>query len=251
MQVDIRTKLLVAVIFSVLALVYQDPGVLAVIFLLNLLALVLFRVPIKIFRGFRKFIGMYAMLIVIQSFFVKSGDPLVKLGDFYFLTTGGIWYGLAIILRFLILAGSGLLLLNCNPTELTLALVKLRLPYEIVFMIQLGIRFIPVFINEIQNAFSAIQLRGVDLRKVYKRKVLKVYISFFSPVIYSAWQKAEKLAILLELRGFRKLPARTYYRDISLQRIDYIVMSLALLMAAVFVYAVTIKTCQFHLLGLK
>lgn len=251
MQLDIRTKLLVVVVFSVLALVYQGPEVLAIILLLNLLTLILFRVPVKIFSGFQKFIGMYVMLIVIQSFFVKSGDPLVKLGGFYLLTTGGIWYGIAIILRFLILAGSGLILLNCNPTELTLALVKLRLPYEIVFMVQLGIRFIPVFINEIQNTFNAIQLRGVDLRKVYKRKVIKVYISIFSPVIYSVWQKAEKLSILLELRGFRKLPARTYYRDISLQRMDYIVMGLSLLMAAALVYAVTIKTCQPHLLSLE
>jgi energy-coupling factor transporter transmembrane protein EcfT len=86
--------------------------------------------------------------------------------------------------------------------------------------------------------FNAIQLRSVDLRRVYKRKIIKVYVSIFSPMLYSVWQKAEKLSILLELRGFRKLPVRTYYRDITFGRIDYVVMVVSLLMTAIFIYAV-------------
>ncbi len=232
LQVDIRTKLLIVGLFSILALVYQNPKTLTLILLLNILSLILFKVSLTVFAGFYKFMGTYIMLIFLQSIFVKSGEPLIALGGFYLLTTDGIWYGIAIILRFLILAGSGAILLKCNPTDLTLALVKLRFPYEIVFMIQMGIRFIPVFINEIQNTFNAIQLRGVDLRRVYRKKVLRVYISIFSPILYSVWQKAEKLSILLELRGFRKLPVRTFYRDIALGGIDYVVMGLSLLITA-------------------
>ena len=226
MQVDVRTKLLIVAIFSILALVYQNPRFLAVILLLNILTLVLFRIPVNIFLGFKNFIFLYVILMVIQSLFVSSGEPLIRIGGLYILTTDGILYGLSVILRFLILAGSGLILVACNTSELLLGLVKLRIPYEIVFMIQIGIRFIPVFVGELQNIFNTIQLRGVDLRKVYKRKVLNVYISIFSPLLYSVWQKAEKLSILLELRGFRKYPARSYYRDISLKKIDYVKFSM-------------------------
>ncbi|MDO9535031.1 MAG: energy-coupling factor transporter transmembrane component T [Bacillota bacterium] len=236
MQLDIRTKLFIAAIFSVLALVYQNPIMLAIVLVLNLLALILFRMPFNIFFGFRKFIYMYVILIIIQSLFVKSGEPLIQLGNTYLLTTDGIFYGISIILRFLILAGSGLILFNCNTSELLLALVKLRIPYEIVFMIQVGIRFIPQFTNELQNIFNGIQLRGVDLRKVYKRKVIRVYISIFTPLIYSVWQKAEKLSILLELRGFRKFPTRTYYREIFLKKIDYVVISFVLIITVAIVY---------------
>lgn len=236
MRVDVRVKLLIVAIFSALALVYQKPLFLALLLALNLFTLLLFRIPVGAFLEFRKFLGMYAVLIVIQSLFVQSGEPLVQLGHLSLLTTGGMVYGLSIILRFLVLAGSGLILVGCNTSELLLGLVKLRLPYEVVFMIQLGIRFIPVFINELNNIFSTIQLRGVDLRKVYTRKVLKVYISIFTPLIYSVWQKAEKLSILLELRGFRRCPTRTYYREISLQTADYAVCGLALAAAAVLIY---------------
>ncbi|NMB40765.1 MAG: energy-coupling factor transporter transmembrane protein EcfT [Firmicutes bacterium] len=236
MQVDIRTKLLIVAIFSVLALTYQDPRALAVIFLLNILTLLAFRVSFNIFVSLKNFIFMYFVLMIIQSFFVRSGEPLIKLGGMYLLTTGGILYGLSIILRFLILAGSGLILVDHNAAELLLGLVKLRVPYEIVFMIQVGIRFIPVFIGELQNVFNTIQLRGVDLRKVYKRKVLRVYVSIFSPLLYSVWQKAEKLSILLELRGFRRFPTRSYYRDISMKKSDYVIICLALVITAALVY---------------
>lgn len=236
MKVDIRTKLLIVALFSILALAYQDPRMLAIILALNLMTVTLFRIPLSTFFKFKKFLSMYIILIIVQSFFVQGGDPLIKLGNLYFLTTEGILYGLSIILRFFILVGSGIILWQCNTAELLLALVKMRIPYEIVFMTQLGMRFIPVFINELQNIFNVIQLRGVDLRKVYKRKVINVYLSIFTPLIYSVWQKAEKLSILLELRGFRKSPTRTYYRDISLHKIDYVIMALSLLVTLVIIH---------------
>jgi hypothetical protein len=64
-------------IFSVLALAYQDPRTLGIILLLNLLTVILFRVPLHIFRGFKGFIYMYAALMVIQSFFVRDGEAFI------------------------------------------------------------------------------------------------------------------------------------------------------------------------------
>lgn len=228
--------MLVAVVFSLLALIYEDPKVLGVILLLNLLVLVFFGVSVKHIRGFKSFIFMCVMLIILQSFFVKGGQPLLEIGKITLLTTEGIIYGISIILRFLILACSGLILFRCSPQELVLALVKMRFPYEVAFMVQVGIRFVPVLFEEMQNIINAIQLRGVDLRKVYKRKVLRIYLNIFSPLVYSVWQKTQKLSILLELRGFRKSPERTYYRDIALKRADYIVMSLTLVITAAFIF---------------
>ena len=235
MKLDVRTKLFFAAIFSTLALVYQNPLILALLLALNIVLLLWLRAPLHLFWGIRKFLALYLILIVIQSLFVKSGDPLVTIGSFSIVTTGGIVYGFSIIFRFLVLIGSGLIILNCNTGELLLALVKMKVPYEIVFMIQLGIRFIPVLIAEMGNIFTAIQLRGVDLRKVYKRKVVRVYTGIFTPLLYGILQKAEQLSILLELRGFRKMPDRTYYRSISMSRLDYGIIVISTLAAALFI----------------
>jgi energy-coupling factor transport system permease protein len=236
MKVDIRTKLLIVALFSLFALVFERIGVLAALLLLNLIVLRVFNVSFNGLMGIRKLIYMWLVLIMVQSFFVQTGEPVLALKGFYLLTTDGIYYGVSVVLRFLILMGSSLILINCNSTELVLALVKLRVPYEIVFMIQLGIRFMPVFISEIRDTLNGIQLRGVDLRKVYKRKVIKVYISIFSPIIYSVWKKAEKMSILLELRGFRSIPERTYYRELTLRPADYAIMGISLLIAGAFLY---------------
>ena len=238
MKVDVRTKMLVVVVFSLLALIYQNPRILGILLALNLLVLALFRVNFFLLRGFKGFVFMFSGLIVMQSFFVREGEPLWQVGEAVLLTTGGIYYGISILLRFLVLACSALLMAGCDPQELVLALVKMRVPYEVAFMIQLGIRFMPVMFEELQNIINSIQLRGVDMRKVYRRKILRFYTNLFSPLIYSVWQKTEKLAILLEMRGFRSSPERTYYRDIVLTRTDYLVMGVVLTSAFVFVFAV-------------
>ena len=235
MKLDVRTKLVIAAILSTLALVYQNTAVLAALLLMTIIALVMLKVSLHVIIDFRKFLYLYLILIVIQSLFIRGGEPLVTVGEFHLLTTESIFYGLAIILRFLILIGSGLILLNCDMSEMLLAMDRMHIPYEIVFMIQIGIRFIPVLINELNNIFDTIQLRGVDLRRVYKRKVIRVYISIFTPLLYSIWQKTEQLSILLELRGFRRYPTRTYYRTISMGAIDYTIIGLSLALAILFV----------------
>lgn len=242
MKLDVRTKLIIGAILSTLALVYQDAVVLLALMILTLAALLFLRVSLHVFLDFRKFFVLYLILVVIQSLFVRGGEPILTIGGLHLLTTESLVYGASIILRFLILAGSGLILLNCSMPEMLLAMSKMKIPYEIVFMIQIGIRFIPVLISELGNIFDTIQLRGVDLRKVYKRKVIKVYTSIFTPLIYSIWQKAEQLSILLELRGFRRYPTRTYYRTISMTAVDYAVIGLSLLIAVIFVVAVSTLT---------
>jgi energy-coupling factor transport system permease protein len=235
MKLDVRTKLVIAAILSTLALVYQTAVILAAVLLMTIIALVMLKVSLYVMIDFRKFLYLYLILIIIQSLFIRGGEPLLTIGEFHLLTTESLVYGIAVILRFLILIGSGLILLNCDMSEMLLAMDRMRIPYEIVFMIQIGIRFIPVLINELSNIFDTIQLRGVDLRRVYKRKVIRVYISIFTPLLYSIWQKTEQLSILLELRGFRRYPTRTYYRTISMGLIDYTIIGLSLSLAILFV----------------
>ncbi len=244
MKLDVRTKLVIAAILSTLALVYQNAVILAAVLLITIVALIMLKVSLHVIIDFRKFLYLYLVLIVIQSLFIKGGEPLLTIGAFHLLTTESLIYGIAIILRFLILIGSGLILLNCDMSEMLLAMDRMHIPYEIVFMIQIGIRFIPVLMNELSNIFDTIQLRGVDLRRVYKRKVIRVYISIFTPLLYSIWQKTEQLSILLELRGFRRYPTRTYYRTISMGAIDYTIIGLSLSLAILFVVFASILTSR-------
>lgn len=65
----------------------------------------------------------------------------------------------------LIIISSALLLLTAKPMELVLGLIRLKIPYEIAFMVLLAIRFLPVLVEEVQDALTAIQLRGSRSRR--------------------------------------------------------------------------------------
>ena len=102
---------------------------------------------------------------------------------------------------------------------------KIKLPYAIIFMVLLGLRFMSIIAEEIQTTLNYIQVRGVYLRKIYNKDVLVVYLNIFLPLICSVLNRAEKLAISLELRGFRKFNNRVSYRQIALSKLDYFVMA--------------------------
>lgn len=236
MKIDIRTKMLISVVSSMLALIYNDIIIMAVLFIISLLILFLFKIPIYRYGKFKKLLLLYMGLIIIQSIFVHSGEPLIVIGRYSLLTVDGLVYGGIVVLRFMIFLACGLLLLNNTNMELITALSKLKIPDEIIIMIMVGIRFFPVILEDIQSTLNFIQLRGVNLKKIYKRKVLKVYIKIFYPIVYSIWCRAEKISMLMELRGFRSYDTRVYYREIKLSKIDYAIMSFTLLGAVLFIY---------------
>lgn len=236
MKIDIRTKMLIAVVSSMLALIYNDIIAMAVLFIISLLILFLFKIPIYKYGKYKKLLLLYMGLIIIQSIFVHSGKPLIVIGNYYLLTVDGFVYGGIVVLRFMIFLASGLLLLSNTNMELITALSRLKIPDEIIIMIMVGIRFFPVILEEIQGTLNFIQLRGVNLKKVYKGKVLKVYIKIFYPIVYSIWIRAEKISMLMELRGFRSYHTRVYYREIEFSKIDYIIMSFTLFGAVLFIY---------------
>ena len=238
MKVDVRTKLFIVSIFSLLALIYQAPEALALLLLLNIITLFLFRVPLTVVPFIKKIIFFYLFLIIMQSFFVQDGTVLFSLGQYPLITTGGILYGVSIFLRFMILFCSALMIAGCRSSELLQGLTKLRLPYEVVFMIQVGIRFVPLLATEMQNTFNSLQLRGMDVRKIYKKDIIKSYCQIFSPIVYCVWDKAREFSILLELKGFRRYPERTYYYDIKMGKRDYITMMIYLIITFVFVLLV-------------
>lgn len=241
MKVDVRTKMLIAVIYSLLALIYNQIPVLALLLILSILLLILFRVPLNASSGLKTLLKMYFMFTFLQSFFVRSGEPLLAAGDIYLLTTDGLYYGMTVILRFSILLMAGLLITSCPMSELLVALSKIKLPYEIIFMVLLGIRFMPMIAGDIQTTLNHVQLRGVNLRKVYKKEVLTVYTNIFLPLVYSIWNKAEKLTILLELRGFRRHKTRVYYRQIAMGRADYLTMALSLCLTGLLLYLLKVN----------
>ena len=234
-KLDVRTKLFIVSVFTTLAICYQNIEVLFFLLLTNIAVNLLLRVSFNI-RGLNKIIYLTCSLMFIQSFFIRGGNPFISIMGINLLTTSGVFYGIRLLLRTYILLTSSLIILSCNSNELASGLTKLKVPYEIVFMLQLGTRFLPTFLEEIQTIIYAVQLRGVNLKKIYKKEVVSIYIKIFIPIVFSALQKAEKLSVTAEMRGFRYSSKRTLYNDVRMNNTDYAVISLTVLLTLAFIF---------------
>lgn len=229
-KLDPRTKMVLVVVISTLSVIITDVLWLLALLLVSLLLLLLAGMgPAMLFSRLKRFFYLFLVLLVIQSIFSPAGTPLVTVGNIHLVTVGGILKGVAVILRMLIIISSAMLLLTARPMELVLGLIRLKIPYEIAFMVLLAIRFLPVLVEEVRDALTAIQLRGVNIKEIPLGQKIRVYTYIFMPVVVSALLKAKKTAVAMEARAFRAYPRRTYLDELALSGGDYAAITAALL----------------------
>lgn len=172
----------------------------------------------------RWLLGFFLLITVLQSICYPRGQVILSIGAFDILTKGGLVQGLLFLCRILTIMLSATVLSAAGARRMIQGLVEWKVPYEIAFMVSTAIRFIPIFSEEMQNALVAIQLRGIELKKLTIRNRLKIYTYLFMPVITSMMVKAKALALAMEMRGFRIHPQRTSYIRLKLRGIDYLFM---------------------------
>src|SRR6056297_1207360 len=172
---DPRTKLIVIFFISTLGLLFTDIIMLTVVFLIGFAVSKTFKADFFIFvKRLRKIIYLFFGIIVIQSIFVKSGDVIIGLGNIKLLTDVGLKRGLGYVYRVMIIVISGSIIATCDMRKIIQGLIDLKLPYDIAFMTSLGIKFLPLLVEEIKDTFVAIQLRGIKINKLPFKKRLEI-----------------------------------------------------------------------------
>ena len=228
LKLDPRTKLFTALIFSTLAIIYSDLRILIIVLIITLISAISINKEITFLLSRLK--GLFILvagIAVLQSLLTSSGNPLLKIGDLVVLTDFGVSRGLEFLMRMGIIASSSMILVSSSSREMIQGMIKLRIPYEIAFMVSVGVRFFPVFREELIDMTNAIQLRGLDLKKIGIGKKLKAYTYLLMPITVNSLLKAKELSIAMEARAFRVYPTRTSWVDLRFSMIDYIVLSLA------------------------
>lgn len=226
MKLDPRTKLLIIICITTLALIYNTPGRLLPLFTATIILLLFFRIDlVGIWGSLRKFLPLILTLFFIQAIFLRGGQVLFSIGSVSLITDQGLAAGASVVLRLGIVGVVAVLLTSStNSRDFILGLVQWKVPYEIAFMVSVTIRFLPVLREEMSNIITAVQLRGVELKKVPWREKIGFYRSLFFPVVYGVMLKARQLSVAMEARCFRLYPRRTYLRRLNLTFTDYGVM---------------------------
>jgi energy-coupling factor transport system permease protein len=112
-----------------------------------------------------------------------------------------------------------------KPEQLGDALLCLKLPYPMVFVLITALRYIPLLRQKISRIRESQLARGIDLRPRWRN--WPNLTALLVPLLVQSFILSDQLAIAMEIRGFgqRQRSLRHAYR---LRGIDLIVMLSAL-----------------------
>jgi energy-coupling factor transport system permease protein len=108
-----------------------------------------------------------------------------------------------------------------TPEDLGSALVKMRLPYSVAFVMSASLQFVPVISRKARNIMDAQRARGIELRPGWQ--ALRNYPAFLGPLLIQAFQMAEALAEAMECRGFGR-GGRRHLDGYRMRRLDWSVI---------------------------
>jgi energy-coupling factor transport system permease protein len=235
-HIDPRVKILIVVILSSFIIVLTDIKAMIALFIVQLMVAFLLKADInRIIRKLNRFLKLFVVLIIVQSVFNQQGTPLFTIGDIKLITDVGINMGLSYLLRLFAVLTSGAVLLTSKQKELIQALIEFKIPYDLAFMSLIGIRFLPLLMNQMQDTFTAIQLRGIDINKLKLSDKISMYTYIFSPVIVSTLKKAKNLSMSVEMRGFRANDSRTSLIELKMDMPDYMLLAAVILLTIIIV----------------
>lgn len=231
-KIDPRSKIVPMLVFSSLAVLLDRPVSLACLLLLALLIALLLHSPRQIITKALVYLLPLGLLLSFIYSLAQPGDTWLALGRLTLMSKQGAELALLLVLRMLLIIISAAWLAKESPRRVVQGLIQWRIPYEIAFMVVIGLRFLPLLREEMSGSLTAIQLRGVDLRRLPLFKSISVYTYLLLPVLAQAIFRARQLSLSLELRGFRAYPSRSSFFVLRLSWFDYLVQIGAVLFLA-------------------
>lgn len=230
-KLDPRTKLIIVLSISSNAVFIRNIYILlSILFISVLISWIMKSDFLSVIKRIKSLIVVLLLMVIIQSIFSPSGKNLISIGDFSILSIGGIEKGIEIFLRISIIIVSATIITTSTFREIVQGLVQWKIPYEIAFMVLVGIRFLPLLTEEIKDVMIAIQLRGIEVKKIPFKKKIKLFSYVFTPIVANTIIKAQKLSTAMETRAFRAYPNRTSYMTIKMCFWDYIIIAASLIL---------------------
>ncbi len=250
-RLDVRSKLAVFLAASVLAVLWDDPAYSAGLMIAALAAVLAAGIPRSYVGLVLRLMAPFFLLLLLTHGFFNSAyllhlTPVFTLPEHWKVIGGcslsweGLGYGLNVVcksLTFLLLVP--LCVFTTDPNNLAVGLVKLKLPYKLVFVISSTLRFFPLIFGEVQGAIDTQRLRGYAVEDMGVLERIRTYSKIAVPVTLSSLFRAQQIEVALQARGFSGRPERTYLHEAELRAADaaVIVGSALVLAAALYLHA--------------
>lgn len=142
----------------------------------------------------------------------------------------GLFHGAVQSLRFnTMLTVSCFIIWTTQPRDLLLALVKLRVPYSLAFMVTTGLRYIPLIGSEARTVIRSQRLRGFRYLRLNLFHTISGILNSLRPILTNNIRRATHLSEAVESRAFSPDAVhRTSLRELKTQQQDVILIALLL-----------------------
>ena len=236
-RMDARIKIVITFVFVVASFLIGDFLGFGVVLLLLALIQTVSRIPIGfILRGSRYFLAFLLFILVFQVLFYpgEASNYLWRWGilsvSIEGLYTAGI-LGLRVLFLYHV---TTMLMLTTSLVDLTNGLEllfrplqRLRLPVnEMVLVFVIAIKFVPIFIEEIERLARAQTARGVPFDEggavTRARRIGRLLV----PIFISGFARADTLTTAMNTRSYRGGQNRTKFRVMEAKPGDWAVLVL-------------------------
>ncbi|MBQ8330925.1 MAG: energy-coupling factor transporter transmembrane protein EcfT [Clostridia bacterium] len=241
-RLDPRIKVILTVLYIVCSFLCKNIVSFALLLLSSLLLIAAGKIPLKIIlRGLRPVLIILIFTAVLNIFWTK-GEHLLFGWKFIQIYAEGLYAALFILIRIAaLIIGTGMLLTyTTTPIALTDALEdllsplkKLHVPvHSFAMMMTIALRFIPTLVEETDKIMTAQKARGADFSTGSLIDRAKALIPVLIPLVVSAFNRAEDLAIAMECRCYHGGDGRTRMTVRHLRVADFVPLALVVLLGA-------------------
>jgi energy-coupling factor transport system permease protein len=222
-NLDPRTKLFFAIVYTILALLFNNIIPLLIIFYTLVPLFFIGKIVTQWLLTLKSLVFLAVFIIVIDTLFISFN------------------LGVSMSIRLLVLISAfSLFFLTVHPDDLSQSLIQMKVPFSVAFALSLAVRFVPTLAQEAQNIREAQMVRGLELQKGNVIKKVRNFIPIIIPLIILSIQRAMVVAESLESRGFGAQKQRTYLYPLKMRMKDYIIIIslFALLIFVIFIVIV-------------
>jgi energy-coupling factor transport system permease protein len=217
-NLDPRSKLLFAIIYTISALLFVEVIPLLIILFTLIPIIIIGRMFRMWFKSITGMSFLFLLIVVLNTLFISFN------------------FGIAMVLRILIMISAfSIFFLTVDPNDLALSLISMKVPYEFAFSFSLAFRFVPTISREAQNIIDAQQSRGYELQQKGIINQIKNLFPLLVPLIISSIKRAFNVAEALESRAFGSNNKRTYYFSIKFRSRDWIFTSILVIFLVIFI----------------
>lgn len=233
-RADPRFKIILTVIYIAALFLAKSAAAYLLMLGFSLVMILISRIPLKIvFRGFKALIFIIAFTAVLNIFWTK-GDNLIIKFHFIKIYAEGIYLAVCMILRLIcLLTGTSVLIsYTTSPIALTYGIESLLAPlawlkvpvHEFSMMMTIALRFIPTLIEETDKIMNAQKSRGADFTSGNLIQRAKALIPILIPLFVSAFRRADDLAVAMECRCYHGGKGRTKMTKLKARPVDFILI---------------------------